>query len=66
VIRMSVTAASLVVGIVDGVTVDVGVTGSVLAEGVRSVLAQAPPSKTASVGVLVELGDSDASCAGRT
>src|SRR5687768_7179211 len=47
---MSVTAASLIVRVADGVRVDAGVTGSVPAEGVRWVLAQPPPSKTASVG----------------
>src|SRR5688500_4591116 len=41
---MSVTAGSSMVGVADGVTVDAGVTGSVPAEGVSSVLAQAPTS----------------------
>ncbi|HJY44535.1 MAG TPA: hypothetical protein VJ301_07920 [Propionibacteriaceae bacterium] len=50
---MSVTAGSSMVGVADGVTVDAGVTGSVPAEGVSSVLAQAPPSKTATVGAAI-------------
>src|SRR3954452_9702229 len=50
VIRMSVTAGSSMAGGADGVAGDAGVTGAVPAEGARSVLAHAAPSKTTSVG----------------
>jgi hypothetical protein len=63
---MSVTAASSMVVIVDRVTVDAGVTGSVLAEACGRYFRRLHRVRRRALVLLVESSDADASWAGPT